>query len=613
MTDKPIIALLYDFDKTLCTTDMEDYAFIPALGYTPAQFWDKANTFGRDNRMDGLLAYMYTMIAECRAQGKRLDRDFLVQCGHSMELFPGVREWFGRINAFGEEQGVTIEHYVISSGLREIIEGSGIAHEFREIYACEFFYNAEGLAAWPKLDVNFTNKTQFVYRINKGVLDVSDDKTLNDSMPDDSKRIPFTNMIYVGDGLSDVPCMKMMRAYGGQAIAVYQAGNRAGVEDLLSKGRVDFIFPADYREGTGLDSTVKNIIRKMAISFYTFQTLSYTIDVYRREVKTEHNIIDFGAYVVMFPQLIAGPIVKYRDVSAQLHVYKHRYSLQQIEEGMTLFTFGLAKKVLLADAVGALWTDIIGIADSPSTTFVGLANASTPLVWLGVIAYSLQLYFDFSGYSLMAIGMGKMLGFDFPQNFNFPYISRSITEFWRRWHMTLSGWFREYVYIPLGGNRKGLKRQIFNLFVVELLTGIWHGADWNFICWGLYYFVLLAIEKLFLLKYLEKGRIWPHIYTMFLVVVGWAMFVGNEAGVGFGLLFRKLFLPSGGASPVYFLRNYGVLLAVSILCCTPLIEKLWNALRKHTVTRVAAVLVLLVLSTAYVVGSTNSPFLYFNF
>ncbi len=266
MTDKPIIALLYDFDKTLCTTDMEDYAFIPALGYTSAQFWDKANTFGRDNRMDGLLAYMYTMIAECRAQGKRLDRDFLVQCGHSMELFPGVREWFGRINAFGEEQGVTIEHYVISSGLREIIEGSGISHEFREIYACEFFYNAEGLAAWPKLDVNFTNKTQFVYRINKGVLDVSDDKTLNDSMPDDSKRIPFTNMIYVGDGLSDVPCMKMMRAYGGQAIAVYQAGNRAGVEDLLSKGRVDFIFPADYREGTGLDSTVKNIIRKMAIS-----------------------------------------------------------------------------------------------------------------------------------------------------------------------------------------------------------------------------------------------------------------------------------------------------------------------------------------------------------
>ena len=261
----------------------------------------------------------------------------------------------------------------------------------------------------------------------------------------------------------------------------------------------------------------------------------------------------------------------------------------------------------------ALWTDIIGVADSPSTTFVGLANASTPLVWLGIIAYSLQLYFDFSGYSMMGIGMGKMLGFDFPANFNYPYISASITEFWRRWHMTLSGWFREYVYIPLGGNRKGLKRQIFNLFVVELLTGIWHGANWNFICWGLYYFVLLAVEKLFLLPHLQKGRVWPHIYTLFLVVVGWAMFVGNDTGVSFGLLFHKLFVPSGGVSPLYFLRNYGVLLVVSILCCTPLIEKIWNLLKKNAVTRCAAILALLVVSTAYVVGSTNSPFLYFNF
>ena len=382
---------------------------------------------------------------------------------------------------------------------------------------------------------------------------------------------------------------------------------------LLGYCKYADFFLSGFNALTGLHIPLLRVALPIGISFYTFQILSYVVDVYRGDVKAQRNFIDLAAYVAMFPQLIAGPIVKYRDVSDRLHVYKGRYELKQIEDGMTLFTFGLAKKVLLADAIGALWTDIIGVADSPSVSFVGLANASTPQVWKSVIAYSLQLYFDFSGYSLMAIGMGKMLGFDFPQNFNFPYISRSITEFWRRWHMTLSGWFREYVYIPLGGNRKGLKRQIFNLFVVELLTGIWHGADWNFICWGLYYFVLLALEKLFLLKYLEKGRIWPHIYTMFLVVVGWAMFVGNEAGVGFGLLVRKLFLPSGGASPVYFLRNYGVLLAVSILCCTPLIEKLWNALRKHTVTRVAAVLVLLVLSTAYVVGSTNSPFLYFNF
>ena len=265
-TQAPIIAFLYDFDKTLCTTDMEDYAFIPSLGYTPAEFWGRANAFGWENRMDGLLAYMYTMIQECAAQNIKLDRAFLNHCGESIQLFPGVREWFARINAFGESLGVQVAHYVISSGLREIIEGSGIAQEFREIYACEFYYNENGDACWPKLDVNFTNKTQFVYRINKGILDVSRDKELNDSMPDDSKRVPFTNMIYMGDGLSDVPCMKMMRAYGGQAIAVYQASNPQGVEKLLADGRVDFIFPADYREGMELDRTVRDILRKMTIT-----------------------------------------------------------------------------------------------------------------------------------------------------------------------------------------------------------------------------------------------------------------------------------------------------------------------------------------------------------
>ncbi len=363
----------------------------------------------------------------------------------------------------------------------------------------------------------------------------------------------------------------------------------------------------------GAAFVIPGIELPIGISFFTFQALSYVLDVHRDRGEVQRSPLKVGLYISFFPQLIAGPIVKYRDVSDRLHVYKGRYELKQIEDGMTLFTFGLAKKVLLADAIGALWTDIIGVADSPSVSFVGLANASTPLVWLGVIAYSLQLYFDFSGYSLMGIGMGRMLGFDFPQNFNYPYISASITEFWRRWHMTLSGWFREYVYIPLGGNRKGLKRQIFNLFVVELLTGIWHGANWNFICWGLYYFVLLALEKLFLLPYLKKGRVWPHIYTLFLVVVGWAMFVGNDAGVEFGLLFRKLFIPSGGVMPLYFLRNYGVLLAVSVVCCTPLIEKLWKLLSRNTITKALTILVLLTVSMAYVVGSTNSPFLYFNF
>ena len=266
MKQQPIIAFLYDFDKTLCTTDMEDYAFIPSLGMTPREFWSLANGFGHANRMDGILAYMYTMIQESEKRHLPFTRESLREMGRDIVLFPGVKDWFRRINVFGASQGVRVEHYVISSGLREIIEGSGISQEFKEIYASEFYYDETGRPVWPKLTVNFTAKTQFVYRINKGVLDVSDDKTLNDSMPDDSKRVPFTNMIYIGDGLSDVPCMKMMRAYGGQAIAVYQESNRVGVEDLLAKGRVDFIFPADYSEGTGLDLTAKNIIRKMAIT-----------------------------------------------------------------------------------------------------------------------------------------------------------------------------------------------------------------------------------------------------------------------------------------------------------------------------------------------------------
>ena len=357
----------------------------------------------------------------------------------------------------------------------------------------------------------------------------------------------------------------------------------------------------------GLAALNIGTVLPLGISYYIFKIISYEVDVCTGKIAPEKNFITFAVYVLFFPQLIVGPIVKYREMADQLHDGANRCTPARAEHGAELFVFGLAKKVILADSIGALWTDIIGAGG------VGLTNVSTPLAWLGIIAYSLQLYFDFSGYSMMGIGMGKMLGFDFPANFNYPYISASITEFWRRWHMTLSGWFREYVYIPLGGNRKGLKRQIFNLFVVELLTGIWHGANWNFICWGLYYFVLLAAEKLFLLPYLQKGRVWPHFYTLFLVVVGWAMFVGNDTGVSFGLLFQKLFIPSGGVSPLYFLRNYGVLLAVSVVCCTPLIEKLWDVLRRNVVTRCAAILTLLVISTAYVVGSTNSPFLYFNF
>jgi hypothetical protein len=266
VSNQPIVALLYDFDKTLSTQDMQNYSFIPSLGLAPGDFWKIANDIGRRERMDSVLAYMYAMLREAERRGRPFTRETLNRYGRNITFFPGVTDWFQRINRYGELLGVQAEHYIISSGLREIIEGSPIAGAFKEIFASEFLYDEEGRPVWPRLAVNFTAKTQFIYRINKGVLDVSDDRTLNDSMPDNSKRVPFTNMIYLGDGLSDVPCMKMMRAYGGQAIAVYQAVNKAGVEQLLRQRRVDFIYPADYREGSDLEITVKNIIRKMAVS-----------------------------------------------------------------------------------------------------------------------------------------------------------------------------------------------------------------------------------------------------------------------------------------------------------------------------------------------------------
>ncbi|NLW79175.1 MAG: MBOAT family protein [Ruminococcaceae bacterium] len=360
---------------------------------------------------------------------------------------------------------------------------------------------------------------------------------------------------------------------------------------------------------------IYNLVLPLGISFYTFQTMSYTIDLYRRQVDVERNIINFGAYVVMFPQLIAGPIVRYADVSERLHITKGRVTMDRVDEGIMLFVFGLAKKVIVADNVNKLWTDIIGqyvggVLEKPG---VGLENASTPLVWLGIVAYTIYIYFDFSGYSLMGIGMGKMLGFDFPDNFNLPYISRSITEFWRRWHISLSTWFKEYVYIPLGGNRKGLPRQILNIFIVWLLTGFWHGANWNFMFWGLFYCAFLIIEKVFLLKRLEKARVWPHVYVMFIVMVGWALFVGSDPGVNLGLLLNKMFVPQGGVSALYYLRNYIGPLAIGILFSTSLPQKLYNKVKHLQAVRIAVAAVLLVACIAYMVAGGYSPFLYFNF
>ena len=379
--------------------------------------------------------------------------------------------------------------------------------------------------------------------------------------------------------------------------------------------------------GTGFAPIQGISVLPLGISFYTFQTLSYTIDVYRRDVETEHNIIDFGAYVVMFPQLIAGPIVKYRDVSDRLHVYKGRYELKQIEDGMTLFTFGLAKKVLLADAIGALWTDIIGVADSPSVSFVGLANASTPLVWLGVIAYSLQLYFDFSGYSLMGIGMGRMLGFDFPQNFNYPYISASITEFWRRWHISLGSFFRDYVYIPLGGKKK---HQLLNMAVVWALTGLWHGASWNFVLWGLYFFVILAAEKTIGEKRLRRiPTILRRVGTMLLVILGWNIFYFTDLTQllqHFGLLLGLLGAGFSNAQTGIQLVNNLPLLLVCAIGATSVPQNLGNLFggvcvqggkRSGQIVYACVTFVfdaaLLALSTIALVGSTYNAFLYFRF
>ncbi len=258
-----IVALMYDFDKTLCPQDMENYAFIPGLGMEPGEFWAEANEFGRQEHMDGILACMYAMVAKSHSLGVPLTRESLRRGGETVELFPGLGTWFSRINSFGKSMGVQVEHYVLSSGFREIIEGTPIAGEFKEIFASEFYYGPDGAPLWPKLAVNYTSKTQFVYRINKGILDISDD-SVNASMPDDNRRVPFTNMIFIGDGLTDVPCMKMVRAYGGQSIAVYQDANLKAAELLLRQRRVDFIFPADYSQNSGLEYAVKNIIIKMA-------------------------------------------------------------------------------------------------------------------------------------------------------------------------------------------------------------------------------------------------------------------------------------------------------------------------------------------------------------
>lgn len=361
---------------------------------------------------------------------------------------------------------------------------------------------------------------------------------------------------------------------------------------------------------SGFSVPFLKITLPIGISFYTFQMISYLVDVYRGKVSAQRNFIDLAAYITMFPQLIAGPIVRYADISEQLKSRTH--SVDKCAWGIRRFLLGLGKKVLFANTLGEL-----------GALFHASNEKSVLYFWLYAVSCTLQIYFDFSGYSDMAIGLGKIFGFDFPENFNYPYISGSITEFWRRWHVSLGAWFRDYVYIPLGGNRVKKSRWLFNLLVVWFLTGLWHGAAWNFILWGLFYGVLLAAEKLWLSKGLEKAGILRHIYVMLAVVIGFVLFDAVSVGEAFscmGALFGLGGVPLVSGEAVYELKSYGVLLGMGILGATPLFSVLLRKLRRNLqVKRILDVaepvflLLLLLIVTGYLVDGSFNPFLYFRF
>lgn len=347
----------------------------------------------------------------------------------------------------------------------------------------------------------------------------------------------------------------------------------------------------------------------IGISFYTFQAMSYTIDVYRDDVRVQKNLIDFGMYITMFPQLIAGPIVRYADVQDQLA--ERSVTTADFSEGVMRFVVGLGKKVLLANQMGAVWSEIYALG----------GDVSALMAWTGAIAYTFQIYFDFSGYSDMAIGLGRMFGFKFPENFRYPYQSVSITDFWRRWHITLSTWFKEYLYIPLGGNRCGLARQALNLLIVWSLTGFWHGAGWNFVMWGLYYFVILFIEKLFLLKALDKlPKLFRHVYALLLIVIGWVIFASDDVSVLLPYL-GSMFGANGaiGGMDVYTLLTKAVLLIICCVASTELPKKLFlsatGAMNEKAAFTIKSVMTiaLLALSMILLIGDSYNPFLYFRF
>ena len=388
---------------------------------------------------------------------------------------------------------------------------------------------------------------------------------------------------------------------------------------VVSLSLLGFFKYADFLIGTvdsltGAGINLLKIALPIGISFYTFQTMSYTIDVYRGEAKVQKNLISFGAYVTMFPQLIAGPIVQYKTIDRQLRTRKE--TAGQFAYGIHRFMIGLGKKVLLANNAGALWD-----------TVSSMEHTQIPVVmsWMGLAAYTFQLYFDFSAYSDMAIGLGHMFGFRFLENFNYPYISKNITEFWRRWHISLSTWFRDYVYIPLGGNRVGVWKHIRNILVVWMLTGIWHGASWNFVLWGLYYGILLLIEKFVLGKYLKKlPGVFQHIYCMFFVMLGWNLFVFDDMSAGISFA-RALFGTYGAGfcsrETLYLLYNNAVLMVLLILGSTQLPARAGNwicaklRVKETILTIVKNVFYvgIFLLSVAWLVDASYNPFLYFRF
>lgn len=349
-----------------------------------------------------------------------------------------------------------------------------------------------------------------------------------------------------------------------------------------------------------------NVTMPIGISFYTFQIASYAVDIYRGKMKHPGTLLDFAAYVSMFPQLIAGPIVQYQEVSRELK--KRRVTLRDVERGLEIFCFGLGSKVLLANKISIFWDQVQGI---------GFSNLSTPAAWMGAFAYSFQIYFDFWGYSLMAIGLGQMMGFQIPKNFDCPYMVKSVTEFWRRWHMTLGRFFREYVYIPLGGNRKGPLRMLFNTFVVWALTGLWHGASWNFVVWGLIFFVLLLLEKLVYGKYLENSRVIGHIYIWIIIPVTWVVFAVSDfpqliiylkqlAGVHTGAVLVKT------DQMIRYVQEYGKLFLVCAFCSTRLPHRIYRRIRRGIVVVVLAAVVFW-LSVYELANGANNPFLYLRF